>query len=242
MSELTPTTPAAPDAQASAQASAQARLDAIVNDSKHVYNTGAHGYEAAEAEVLGLRRLLLGADNRPAVVYPGGEDDRPPAARSENVPISMLYGREEFLSGFAGDVSPADRTRAADVVAACGLTYFEGQQLLNATEGPLPGPEAALDFGALWGTARDANAQLVDNELSRLLDVDEDLHDRLRPYVLRSANAANRVLAIAQRRAGLPASAREGLTRPGPETPRDDEAVDRTHPGYPFSWRDEVRR
>lgn len=102
----------APNATAltDAQASAQARLDAIVNDRSHVYNTGHHGYEAAEAEVLGLRRLLLGAENRPAVEYREAAADQVPVARTENVPLSALYTREDFLTGIPGDVPEPERT------------------------------------------------------------------------------------------------------------------------------------
>jgi hypothetical protein len=193
------TTPDAP-AAAPEQTAAQAQLDAIMADRSHPYHVpGHHRADAAVAEVVALRQKVLGAANRTVVEYREEPDGLVPGARVESGPISGLYGREEFLTGFAGDVAPADRARAADVVAACGLSYFEGQQLLNVTEGAAPAAADELDLEELWGDAVDDNVRAVNRLLTRLRAVDADLHDKLLPFIQRRAAVATRVLAIAQR-------------------------------------------
>lgn len=84
-------------------------------------------------------------------------------------------------------------------MAACGLSWFEAQQLVNATEGPVPDPADELDLEALWGEAYDANVRLVKDRMTQLRAVDPDLHDRLLPFLHRRADVLARVLAIAQR-------------------------------------------
>lgn len=81
------TEPPPADAPAADQATVQGQLDAILNDPSHVYNTGHHGYEAAEAVVLSLRRRLLAADNRPVVQYRDAEDPAPPQPAAGPTPI-----------------------------------------------------------------------------------------------------------------------------------------------------------
>jgi hypothetical protein len=175
------TTPNAP-ALAPEQSAAQAQLDVIMADRSHPYHVpGHHRAEAAVAEVVALRRAILGEANRPVVEYREESDARPPVARPESAPISALYGREDFLAGFVGDVSPADRARAADAVEACGLTFFEGQQVLNATERPVPDAGDELNLAALWGEACDDNVRAVNRLLTQLRAVDGDLHDKLLP-------------------------------------------------------------
>jgi hypothetical protein len=183
-----------------AQVSAKAELEQIYSDPRHSYNqVGARDYDAAAAHVLGLRRLLLGAENRPAVEYREAEDDRVPVSQPAATTVSALYSREDFLTGIPGDVPTPERHRAAAAVEACGLTWFEGQQLLNATEGPVPHPADELDLAELWGDAANDNARAVNRVLTQLRAVDADLHDKLLPFIQRRAAVANRVLAIAKR-------------------------------------------
>lgn len=151
--------------------------------------------------MLGLRRIVLGAENRPTVEYREAEDDRTAAGRPENMPLSALYGRQDFLAGILGDVPTPDRHRAAAAVEACGLTWFEAQQLVNATEGPVPDPGDELDLEALWGEAYDANVRLVKDQMTQLRAVDPDLHDRFLSFMHRRANVLAHVLAVAKRQA-----------------------------------------
>ena len=134
------------------------------------------------------------------VVPPGGVEGLYTAqVGGKNVPISMLYGREDFLAGIPGDVPTPERHRAAAAVEACGLTWFEAQQLVNATEGPAPDQRAELDLDELWGDDADANIRLVNGLLTRLRTHDEELHNRLLPFIQRARGMADLVLRVAKR-------------------------------------------
>jgi hypothetical protein len=89
-------------------------------------------------------------------------------------------------------------------VEACGLTFFEGQQVLNVSEGPVPDAGEERDLAALWGETCDHNVRAVNRLLTRLRAVDAELYDKLLPFIQRRATVANRVLAIAERQAKRP--------------------------------------
>jgi hypothetical protein len=193
------TTPSAPALTAEQQAATE-QLERIYADRAHAFNAPGHPrYDAAAAEVLGLRRLLLGADNRPAVEYREAAADQGPPPRLENVPISTSYTRDDFLQAVPGDWGIPEARREADAIDAIGATPFEGLQLVNQTLGSAPPPEDELDLDALWGEARDVNVRLVTRLLTALRAQDDDLHARLLPYIQRRAAVANHVLAVAQR-------------------------------------------
>jgi hypothetical protein len=195
---MTEETHAAPALTAEQQAATE-QLEKIYSDRSHAYNAPGHPrYDAAAAEVLALRRRALGAENRPAVEYREAAAD-PARVPAETATLSALYGREDFLTGIPGDVPTPERHRAAAAVEACGLTWFEAQQLVNATEGPVPDPADELDLEALWGEAHAVNVRLVKDRMTQLLAVDPDLHDRLLPFLHRRADVLAHVLAVAQR-------------------------------------------
>jgi hypothetical protein len=190
-----------PDAPALSpeQTAAQVQLDAIMADRSHPYHVAGHPrWEAEAAKVLALRRAALGTENRPVVEYREEPAGLVLGARRESAPLSALYGREDFLSSIPGDVAPAERARAADAVEACGLTWFEGQQVLNATEGPVPAG-AMLDLAELWGDAADDNARVVKGLLMEVREKAPDFYDKVLPFIQRRAAVANLGLAVAQR-------------------------------------------
>ena len=232
--------PSGPAAGASEVDRARAALDAIDQDARssrptHPANVSSHPrHLAALEEKLNLRRLLLGNQNAVRDIYfePGD------TGVLANVPMETLTVTRDDLPKLApAEWTPAQTERVVATATALGVGPYETVGLFNLTASPPPPPERELDLDALWGDAADANIKVVNALLTKLRAHDEELHDRLVPYIQRSTPAAQHALAVARRLTGH-------TLRPAPP-PRPTPAAeppDRAESRWPFTWVDEQLR
>ena len=232
--------PSAPVAGASAADRAQAALDAIEADARssrptHPANVASHPQHlAALEEKLHLRREVLGEHNKTQIAFrdPG---EAPPANAPPPERLEITVADLPRLA--PGDWTRAQTDRVVATATALGVGPYETVGLFNLTASPPPPPARELDLDALWGETAAANIKTVNALLTKLRAHDEELHDRLVPYIQRSAPAAEHALAVARRLTGHP-------PRPAPP-PRQTPAAeppDRAASRWPFVWADEVRR
>jgi hypothetical protein len=192
------TTPAVPALTAEQQAATE-QLERIYSDRSHAYNAPGHPrYDAAAAEVLGLRRIVLGARKEDGGASPpasGLPEAIPPPTDG---PISQMFSREDVARCLPQHWAPPETRRyVAAALDGVGLTPFEAVQFSNlVTSTPLP--EAAFDPVTLWGAEAVTHARLVDGLLTKLSDDD---YAEIEPYVLRVPAVANFILGVATRRA-----------------------------------------